>query len=417
VNKSKKTNFEKTLSRIVAIEKQLRNIQDFDVLLERVLLESRKLVNADAGSIYIPEGALLRIKYAQNDTQQAKLQPGEKLPFVAFTFPIDDHSIAGYAAHSNKLINIADVYHIDGPYPFSFNEQSDELTGYRTQSMLTIPLAATTGKIYGVLQLINARDTAGNVIPFDDNCELYINHFGSVALSALERAYLTHLMIMRIIEMARFRDPKETGSHVNRVSNYAIEIYDRWAFNHRTPAAESERFRDTLKIAATLHDVGKVGIPDHILKKPGKFTDEEYAVVKSHTCIGAHLFSELANDIDAMSRDVILRHHERWDGKGYPGNIDIDAAMYIGDSIDAHIMMGPGLKNEEIPLSARIVSVADVFDALCSRRVYKAAWTIEDSIAEIQSQRGQQFDPAVVDSFMEILPRIIEIHAAWPDDI
>jgi hypothetical protein len=399
------------LKQILDIEKQINNTQDYDVLLERLLTAARNLVNADAGSIYICEKDKLTIKFAQNDTQKTKLAAGEKMPFVFFSFPVSEKSISGYTVLSKKIVNITDVYAITADMPYSFNAQSDKVTGYKTQSMLTLPLIATNGRPLGVLQMINAKDPEGNIIPFGDDAELYIRHFAVTATTALEKAFLSRAMVMRIIEMARFRDPKETGAHVNRVSSYALEIYDRWAFNHHVPLDEFEHFRDLLKVAATLHDVGKVGIPDVILKKPGRFTEEEYAVIQGHTCMGACLFAEDSSDTDVVARDVTLRHHERWDGKGYPGKIDWE--NYLSGSVT--IQGSQGLAGEEIPLSARIVSVADVFDALCSRRVYKDSWSIDEAFAEIKAQRGKQFDPEVTDAFFEIIPRILEIRQAWPD--
>ncbi|GMO68216.1 MAG: HD domain-containing protein [Treponemataceae bacterium] len=400
------------------IETSLRGVQDFDVLLEYILTESRKLVNADAGSIYICENSYLQIKYAQNDTQQAKLKPGEKLPFVFFSFPINQDSIVGYSVQENRILNIEDVYSLDPSYPCSFNKRSDLLTGYRTCSMIVVPLVSSSGKQMGAIQLINARNKDAGIVSFDKDAEVYINHLASSVLYALERAYLSKLMVMRMIKMAGFRDPKETGSHVNRVSTFAIEIYDRWSFNHKISAEENVKFRDSLKIAATLHDVGKIGIPDEILKKPGKFNDREYAVIKTHSCIGACLFDDIASGVDQMSRDVALHHHERWDGKGYPGNVDcmlFKGGVTIDNKHLDTLLESTGLAAEDIPLAARIVSVADVFDALCSLRVYKEAWTVDDAVAEIKTQSGKQFDPEVVDAFCEILPRIMAIRTALPD--
>jgi HD-GYP domain-containing protein (c-di-GMP phosphodiesterase class II) len=402
---------ESKLQQILDVEKQINNTQAYDILLERLLSAARNLVNADAGSIYVCEKNTLQIKFAQNDTQQAKLKPGEKMPFVFFSFPISPQSISGYTLISQKLLNIPDVYAIPPDMPYSFNRQSDTITGYKTQSMLTLPLIGSNGKVLGVLQMINAKDQNGRIIPFNEDAELYIRHFAVSATTALEKAYLSHIMVMRMIEMARFRDPKETGAHVNRVSGYALEIYDRWAFNHDVPVEQWDHDRDLLKIAATLHDVGKVGIPDIILKKPGKFTDGEYAIVQGHTCIGACLFADESSETDITARDVALRHHERWDGKGYPGNVDWQ--NYLTGNVV--IKGSKGLAGEEIPLSARIVSVADVFDALCSHRVYKESWLVEDALAEIKSHRGTQFDPDVVDAFFEVAPRILKIREAWPD--
>ena len=408
---SAKTSREKKLQSIIESEKILNEIQDVDVLLERILTEARAIVHADAGSIYVCENDNLKIKYAQNDTQQRKLAPGQKLPFKYFSFPINTKSMCGYCAVTRKIVNESDVYSISDDKEYSFNKQSDMLTGYRSKSIIAIPLVTAGNTILGVLQIINAQDKKGNITEFNSDAELFLEHFAASAVQALERTFLTREMVMRMVEMARFRDPKETGSHVNRVANYSVEIYDRWAFNHKIPGEDFHKFRDNLKIAAMLHDVGKVGVSDLILKKPGRFTDEEFAIVKGHTCIGASLFQNTQSSIDSMAYDIALRHHERWDGRGYPGKLDIKA-IDVEKPITEHY---EGLKGEEIPLAARIVSVADVYDALSSRRIYKEAWSEDDVLQEIQEQSGKQFDPEVVTAFFEVLPVIREIQSAWPE--
>ncbi|AEE16370.1 HD-GYP domain-containing protein [Treponema brennaborense] len=403
---------EQKLQKILETEKILTDIQDVDVLLERLLTEARGIVHADAGSIYVYENEKLSIKYAQNDTQRRKLAPGQKLPFSYFSFAVNEKSIAGFSVLKGTAVNISDAYALSPELPYSFNKQSDSVTGYRTKSILTLPLRTAAGKILGVLQMINALDTDGTIISFDEDAELFLTHFASAATQALERAYLTRSMVMRMITMAGFRDPKETGGHVLRVSSYAVEIYDRWAFENHIPEDEQHKFRDALKIAAMLHDVGKVGIPDVILKKPGSFTDEEYAIIKTHTYLGACLFAEIESPLDEMARAVALHHHERWDGTGYPGNVDL-SKITVGDFSED--LCTDGLAGEEIPLAARIVALADVFDALSSKRIYKQAWNERDVLAEILAESGKQFDPQIVSIFFKVQPQISEIRLAYPD--
>jgi HD-GYP domain-containing protein (c-di-GMP phosphodiesterase class II) len=408
------------LEKMMSVEKDLTAIQDYDILLERLLTESRKLVNADAGSIYEYDEGCLIIRHAQNDTEQAKLEPGQKLPFSHFKFPPDENSVSGYCIKTHDTVNIPNAYEIDPAiHPFTFNRLLDIENGYKTISMLTVPLyALSSGKPLGVLQIINTKDENGNIVPFGKTKQEVIEHFALSAAATLERAYLSRNMVMRMIEMARFRDPTETSRHVTRVSHYSWEIYDRWAFVNHEEEKKAEKFRDTLKIASALHDVGKVGIPDIILKKKSKLDDFEYGIIKCHTCIGGSLFFEINSEVDRMSRDVALHHHECWDGSGYPGNIDyegIRAADVLKSDYPYRIAATPGLKGDAIPLAARIVRLADVFDALCSARAYKAAWSIEDVLAEIKSQRGRQFDPALVDCFFQILPRIMSIKDAFTE--
>ena len=406
---------EDKLQVIIEVERQLNEIQDVDVLLERILTETRRIVNADAGSIYVVEGDKIKIKYGQNDTHLKELAPGEKLPYTCFSFPINEKQICGYVALTGKPLNIKDCYEIPEDKPYRFNKNTDITTNYRTKSMYTFPLKMANGVLLGVIQIINAKDEQGRVVSFDDEAELLITHFASSAVQALQHAYVTANMVKRILKMAEFRDPKETYPHVERVSSFSLEIYDRWAFNHNVPEAEQHRYRDNLKIAAKFHDVGKVGISDVILKKTfPRFTDEERNIMKGHTCIGAQLFDPPESVLDKMSQEVALHHHDRWDGgeTGYPGNIRL-SDFSIKDGI---VPKTEPLSGNDIPLSARIVAVADVFDALSHRRCYKEAWTIDDAFAEIQNNAGSQFDPEVVLAFMQVRDRICSISLAFPDE-
>ncbi|ULQ60188.1 HD domain-containing protein [Brucepastera parasyntrophica] len=405
---------EEILSNIIETEAYLDTIRDADVLLEQILTEARRVANADAGSIYVADGDRLSIRYAQNDTLQKKAEPGKKIVYSYFTFPIDEKTIAGYCALTNQVVNEPDVYEISPDKPYKFGRQSDILSGYRTVSNLTVPLCTSSGRILGVLQVLNALDENDKVIPFRKEDELYLNHFASRATTALERAYLTRSMVLRMIKMAELRDPKETGAHVNRVANYAVEIYDRWAYNHSIDKRESERFRDVLKIAAMLHDVGKVAISDLILKKPSRFTEEEYKIMQAHTWLGAQLFNEIESEIDQVAMEVALTHHENWDGSGYPGR-NFTASTNIGDEPEPAAEKTLGLNREEIPIAGRIVALADVFDALSCKRVYKDPWSEEQVLEEIQKLRGTKFDPDVVDAFFEILPSIKAIRERFPD--
>lgn len=404
---------EEILSGIIETEAALNKIQDVDVLMEQILVESRKVVRADAGSIYVRDGDRLAIHYAQNDTLQRQLPPGQKIVYSFFSFPINEKTIAGYSALTKQLVNEPDVYQISPDKPYKFGRQSDSVSGYRTVSNLTIPLQTSNGNILGVLQVLNALDEEGNVTSFSKDDELYISHFAANATVALEHAHLTRSMVLRMIRMSELRDPKETGPHVNRVSSYAVEIYDRWAFNHSIDENESRKFRDTLKIASMLHDVGKVAISDLILKKPARFTAEEYRVMQGHTWLGARLFNEIESPIDSVARDVAMTHHENWDGTGYPGHVSLSDGSFL--ETDPATGRARGLSGEEIPIAGRIVALADVYDALSCKRVYKEPWDEEKVLAEIKSLRGTKFDPAVVDAFFEILPSIQSIRDRFPD--
>jgi putative two-component system response regulator len=150
---------------------------------------------------------------------------------------------------------------------------------------------------------------------------------------------------------------------------------------------------DLILNASPMHDIGKIGIPDAILQKPGKLDAEEWEIMKTHAQIGADLLDGDDSDLLTMARTIALTHHEKWNGKGYPN----------------------GIAGEDIPLVGRIVAIADVFDALTSDRPYKKAWPIEDAIDLIRSESGEHFDPQLVNYFLEIIKDVISISEKYSD--
>ena len=407
---------------IIEIDSELKQIQDLDLLLERTLLEARRVINADAGSIYIKESVevdgvkadKLVIKYSQNDTSQKLLPPGQKLIYSFFSVPINEMTISGYCALTQKMINVPDAYDLPPGVPYSFSRSYDQISGYKTTSILTAPLKTAEGMLLGVIQMINAKDGEGNVIPFSDEDEFLINNFAANATMALQKAQLLRTIILRMIKMAELRDPKETGPHVNRVAGYSVEIFEQWANNRGISDNEKEKFKDNLRIASMLHDVGKVAISDVILKKPAKFTPEEFLIMQGHTNYGAALFSDDQSSVDTLSRLVAFTHHENWDGTGYPGWIDPFTGAIIKAGNDGRAL---GKKGEEIPLAGRIVSIADVFDALCSKRVYKEPWEEEQVLSEMKKMSGAKFDPELMEIFFKIYPNIKQIQKRYPESI
>ena len=394
---------------------ELNRVKDLDILMEHILSQARRFVNADAGSIYIAEDHTLQFTYTQNDTLQKRLHRGEKLIYSTFTLPINENSLAGYVAITGKPLNLPDVYHIDTTKPYQFGKDYDEASHYKSESVLTIPLKSANENLLGILQIINAQDHENRVVPFTPKDEKMMTHFASIAAVALERAQMTRAIILRMIRMAELRDPKETGAHVNRVGGIAVELYENWAIRRNLPQKEIDKNRDTLRMAAMLHDVGKVAISDLILKKPGRFNQDEFEIMKQHTVLGAQLFSGRQSDFDDAASLVALSHHERWDGRGYPGHVDVNTGNPIPEFTDAD-GLAKGKNGEEIPLFGRIVALADVYDALSSQRIYKEAWKEADVLAAIEKEAGHHFDPELVDIFFASIDMIRSIQARYADN-
>ena len=255
----------------------------------------------------------------------------------------------------------------------------------------------------GVLQLINAVDEEGRAISFSSEIQRQMEMFAGMAAAALERAVMTRSIILRMVKMSELRDPRETSAHVNRVAACAVEIYERWAKNHGLPEDKVEEEKDVLRIAAMLHDVGKVAISDLILKKPGRLTPEEYDVMKTHARQGADIFIGHMTAYDRAAQEVSINHHQKWDGSGYPCLVD----ERTGESRPRY--------GEEIPLFGRIVGLADVYDALVSTRVYKKGWPEDEALKVIRDESGKHFDPELVDIFLSMPDILAAIRKRYPE--
>ncbi len=401
--------FREKLESVTRLGVELSRIHDFHLLMERILSEARALVRADAGTIYIREGDSLRFAFSQNDTLEA---PGRlsSTRFSSLVVPIDTRSVAGWCAVSGELVNVPDAYAITGTLPYGFDRSYDAVTGYRTRSIITVPLRSSSDAVVGVLQLLNANERSDGDGSFSRDDERMAEHFASMATVVIERAQLTESVILRMIRMAEVRDPAETGPHIDRVAGYSLVVFDEWARRRGFAGPGFERQRDRLRIAAKLHDVGKIGISDAILKKAGRLDHEELRQMHQHTIIGARLFVDSPTQFDETARDVVLNHHERWDGTGYPGYVDLEGTTLLDPATG--LPRTGGKRGEDIPLFARIVGLVDVFDALSSRRSYKAPWEEPQVLEHIQAESGRHFDPELVDILFARLDEIRKVRDA-----
>lgn len=400
------------LRSIAMLANELARIQDIDILMERLLTEARRILVADAGASYLVDGDQLRMTHAQNGSFQDR-DFSENLRRSGIRVGIDRQSIVGWVAETGEVAKIRDAYELDEKSPYAFNDNFDKQYGYHTKSILAAPLIGATGQILGVLQLINPCHPDGTPREeFDADDETAIRHFASMASVSMQNAQLTRSMILRMIRMAELRDPSETGAHANRVAEYALVVFGEWARRNGLSMEERELQRDKLRIAAMLHDVGKVAVPDKILKKPGKLDDEEFATMQGHTMVDEALFDELLSGYDEAAAEVVRGHHERWDGKGYPGRETL-ARDDNGYLVFPTKPIRNGREGVEIPLFARIVAIADVFDALGSQRSYKEAWDDERILSLLREEAGSHFDPELVDIFIDGIDEIRAIRAKW----
>lgn len=302
---------------------------------------------------------------------------------------------AGLAGHS---VSTGEPIFIDDAYTnVEFRDvlasgalRTDKQTGYRTKALMVIPFRNNEGDVIGCYQAVN-KMTDSEVFSDRDlrNLSLAASYSGKSIESAMLSQEIEETQREIIFTMGEIGESrsKETGNHVKRVAEYSFIL----ALGLGIPQPEAE----ILKMASPMHDIGKVAIPDSVLKKPGKLTEEEFDIMKTHTEIGYNLLKNSKRRILKTAAVVAEQHHEKWNGKGYPR----------------------GLKGEEIHIHGRITAIADVFDALASDRVYKKAWELDRILNLFKEERGQHFDPAVVDTFFEHLPAILKVRDEYADHL
>lgn len=268
--------------------------------------------------------------------------------------------MTGFEACS-RLKNITSVAHIPVIFTTSLADHINETRGFES------------GGVDYISKPVNADIVRARVK----------THLSLVQADELKSTRLQ--IIQKLGRAAEYKD-NETGFHVIRMSHYSKVLCESYGFD--------AEWAEDLFNAAPMHDIGKIGIADHILLKPGKLTEDEFEIMKTHPLIGAEIIGKSDSRLLQLARNVALHHHEKWNGTGYPY----------------------GLKATDIPIEARIVAIADVFDALTSERPYKKAWPVQDAIHYIEEQSGEHFDPELASLFVRQLDSVLEIKARWAED-
>ncbi|OGR42342.1 MAG: hypothetical protein A2X35_01155 [Elusimicrobia bacterium GWA2_61_42] len=336
-------------------------------LLELIAEQVKTILSCDRCSVFILD--------RQTNELWSKVALGMQHTEIRVPF---GKGIAGHVASSSQTLNIQDAYQDQ-----RFTHDIDRLTGYRTRNILAVPLKNVGGHIIGVFEAMNKAGAAFNV---DDEGILQL--ISSLAASGIENAQLYESLsksqletIYRLAVTAEYRDQQDTAIHLRHITEYSGLIAQGLGL--------PEREVENIRYASPLHDIGKVGIADAILLKPGKLTVDEFEEMKKHTVYGAKILCNAESALLQIACKVAASHHEKFDGTGYPAR----------------------LKGEQIPIYARIVSVADVFDALCMPRVYKPRWDTEKAREYILEESGKSFDPAIVDAFSKVYGEILKIQA------
>ena len=356
---------EEPYTAILNVARTLAAETNIDTLLKTVAEEITKVLDADRCTVFLLD--------KDKNELWSKVAPGLEIKEIRFSA---DSGIAGYSAKTGEIININDAYN-----DRRFNPDIDRQTGYKTKNMITMPIWNLKHEILGVFQVLNKAE--GNFTEKDEETLLTI---GSSVGIALENAKLFETQ-QKMIEgqrrlFASFIDTlaasidardKITAGHSSRVKMYAELISDVLELSFQE--------KENVLHAAILHDIGKIGIRDAVLQKDGKLTDEEYAHIQQHVKITYDILNKIyLNEEFKDVAEIASSHHEKYNGSGYFRK----------------------LKEEEIPFGGRILAVADVFDAITSKRHYRDKMPVKQALDIIKSSSGTHFDPVVVDAFFKI---------------
>lgn len=358
---------------MLRLSSQLANERDPAEIVERLSEVTRSFLGVDICSIFLHDAKRRELcSFVQQKSESE----------IRFS---DDKGIAGHVFHTQQPMIINDPY--SDP---RFNPEVDKQTQYKTNTIMALPIVGKNGKTLGVVEAINKLDGS----PFAETDLEQLRHL-HVYISAFTANYLLYTqleqtqeaLISKLAELSRLKD-KETYNHTMRVGHYSALLAGA--------IGEDAEFVRLIGLAAPMHDIGKVGIPDAIICKPGRLTDEEYTEMQAHTLNGYKiLLVDKDSALTEMAAVIALEHHEHWNGQGYPKR----------------------KKGQEISLCARITSIADAFDTMTSRRSYKQAKTFEFAFGEIANHLASQFDPDLGRTFVDLEPGIREIRSQFPDEI
>lgn len=356
------------LNILLEFGKVINKTKTLNSVLETMANFARDILNAERCSIFVYD--------KKSDELYSKIAHGTEPIRVTAR-----KGVAGYAALSKETQIVVDAYN-----DYRFNAEVDKATGYLTKTILAVPLLDNHENTIGVFQVLNKKDTIFTNV--DAELLLLISNY---AASAIENAILydkiratQSKIIHKLASAAEFKD-QETSKHTKRVGLYSALLGSKYGLNE-------EEVRK-LELTAPMHDTGKIGIPDRIMLKPDKLDANEFSIMQSHSTIGYHLLFDEEDEYLKTAALISLEHHEKYNGQGYPY----------------------GKKAEEISIYGRIVAIVDVFDALVSQRPYKNAWSVEEALALLQSEKGKHFDPILIDIFLDNIDSILQIYHEFKD--
>jgi len=363
-------NAEEVVETIFKYITKIQPLRDYEEILMELAHMGRHLAKADRCTVWV-------VDYEKEELW-TKVAHGIETMHI----PIGS-GIVGDAIRKKEQMIINDV-HENG----HFNAEVDKQTGYKTRNMMVIPMFNSQNKIIGAFQVINKMEDG-----FNDKDMRYLMLAASYSAETLDAAILaeendqTQKEMIFLMSEAVEKRSKETGNHIKRVAAYSRILALAYGLS------KEEAY--ILEFSSPMHDIGKIGIPDAILNKPGKLTGDEFEIMKRHALLGYEILNASERGMLKAAAVLAYQHHEKWDGSGYP----------------------KGLKGEDIHIYGRITAVADVFDALGSDRCYKKAWELEDILNLFIDEKGRHFDPKIVDLLLENIDDVITIRDKYKDTL
>jgi len=365
-----------TVDHLIDVGIALTSVRNLDSLLQLIVSEARTLAQCDGGSVFVRERDQLKLAVWQNETLRKRGGLGGEVVPLRRSISVGPESIAGHVAATSQVLNLPDAYDLKPDAAYRLDGSWDVENDYRTQSLLCAPMTSPEGETVGVLQLINALASDGSVQAFPAEIESPTRALASQAAVAIRNAQLHGQLkdsyfdtIVHLAHAAEFRD-LDTAIHLVRMSVYAWII----ALN----LGLSDERAELIRFAAPMHDIGKLGVRDAVLLKPGRLDPDERAEMERHAEMGAEILAGSQAEVIQTSSLIALTHHEKWDGTGYPRR----------------------LKCDDTAIEGRIVGLADAFDCISSRRVYKEATPFDEAVEVVKRDSGTHFDPACVGAFV-----------------
>ncbi|MFP4354165.1 MAG: HD-GYP domain-containing protein [Phycisphaerae bacterium] len=368
---------------LVAAAERISHIGDLEDQFHSMLIDARQLAKAEAAAIWISNAQHLQC----SAIHAASVAPACWSDLGGRCVQIDRTTPAGLAACQGSAVWL-DAEGVPPQARFASPIGFDLLTGYATRNLLALPLFDETAKLTGVLELLNTQ--------FHRSPSDQADHEGTLADQQASLGRICAVALRNAMLQSELRGMQQETVH--RLS-HAVEFCDEHMHDHirrmsrtvgivaRTMGL-SAQLVENIEYAAPMHDIGKLGVPESILRMPRRLSSQERRVMESHAHLGGELLDCSSNEILILARQMAISHHERWDGQGYPNRL-------CGD---------------QIPLTGRICALADVFDALVSRRSYKRPYPIPAAVGMIQSERARHFDPEIVDAFIAALREIMDLY-------